>query len=349
MLHKSWVFCVLFFAVFAQAKLTVHIQSPWRDDASKEGYFLHILGGTTSYNAGYGEGSNTIMADEGDSWFVYTWDKEISDFQDWMNFTVALYPNTADYNYNNNNGDKWTEFGEMKIVAFFGTENEIWLYTSTADKTFEKSFVAPGSKMVWFKSPWGNKALPQMIFGKDSILMRFAQDDETRCGWFYGAVSPAVMKANPLRNVHFIRYRTPYMSLPGEGVIELGNSLDAQDSIFIDGTADILLPSYEIGDLGACFDSSRTLHIYHPWRNNSTFKDSLVYISVGNNILNNPVATERDEDYPYWLEYVFDAATVASANWSSPSAQFNIYRRQNEWPHDDCGGRFHPHGSHYRK
>ncbi len=334
MRHNVWVVLFLmFFAAFAQAKLIIHVQSPWRDDPSKDGYFLHMLGGAGGgYNPSFGETSATRMTDEGEGWFSYTWNKNASDFQSWESFNIGIYPNTADNNFNNNNGASWKVAGDMKIADVFGTDVEVWLYTNTTDMTYEKSFVAPGSKMIWFKSPWGNKALPQMIFGKDSILMRFAQDDESRCGWFYGAVSPAVIKANPLKNVHFIRYRTPYMALPEEGVIELGNSLDTQDSIFIDGTAGVLAPASEIGELGACFDSTRTLHIYHPWRTNSTFKDSLVYISIGNNILNNPVATEPDGVYPYWFKYDFDASTVASSNWASSMATFNIYRRQNEWP-----------------
>lgn len=334
MRHNGWVLLYIFiFAIFAQAKLIIHVQSPWRGDATKSGYFLHMLGGAGGgYNPSFSENSTTRMTDEGDGWFSYTWEKNASDFQSWESFNIKIYPDSSDQNYNNNNGTAWTEAGDMKIADIFGTDTEVWLYTNTSDKTYEKSFVAPGSKMVWFKSPWGNKALPQMIFGQDSILMRFAQDDETMCGWFYGAVSPAVMKSNPAMTVHFIRNRTPYMSLPVEGIVDLSLALDSKDTVFIDGTADSLVPSFEMGTLGECFDSTRTLHIYHPWRNNSTFKDSLVYITVGNNILNNPTATERDEGYPYWFHYTFEAATVESSNWASSMAQFNIYRRQNEWP-----------------
>ncbi|PWJ64977.1 MULTISPECIES: fibro-slime domain-containing protein [unclassified Fibrobacter] len=334
MRHNVWVVLFfMFFAAFAQAKLIIHVQSPWRDDLSKDGYFLHMLGGAGGgYNPQFGETSSTRMTDEGDGWFSYTWNKNASDFQDWESFNIGIYPNTADQNFNNNNGASWKVAGDMKIGQIFGTDVEVWLYTNTTDMTYEKSFVAPGSKMVWFKSPWGNKALPQMIFGQDSILMRFAQDDKSMCGWFYGAVSPAVIKANPGKAVHFIRYRTPYMALPSSGVIELGNALDAADTIYIDGTANTLAPAHEMGALGECFDSTRVLHIYHPWRTNSTFKDSLVYISIGNNILNNPVATEKDGKNPYWFKYEFDAATVGSTNWASSMAQFNIYRRQNEWP-----------------
>ena len=225
MKHWVWVYSlILFLSAVANATLTVHIQSPWRNDASKDGYFLHILGGAGGgYNPSFGAGSSTITTDEGNGWFGYTWNKDVTDFQDWMSFTVSIYPNTADGNYNNNNGEAWKEGGEFKMSALFGADTEVWLYTDPSDKSFTKSFVAPGSKLVWFKSPWGNKALPQMIIGTDSVMMRFAQDDPSKCGWFYGAVSPTMLARNPVQSAHFIRLNTPYLSYPAKGVVELGD------------------------------------------------------------------------------------------------------------------------------
>ena len=327
-----WVYTlILFLCVAANATLTVHIQSPWRNDASKDGYFLHILGSAGgSYNALYGETSPTITTAEGDGWFSYTWDKNVSDFQEWMSFTVSIYPNTADQNFNNNNGIQWKEAGEFKMATLFGTDTEVWLYTDPADRSYTKSFVAPGSKLVWFKSPWGNKALPQMILGEDSVMMRFAQDDPGKCGWFYGAVSPAMLARNPLQSVHFIRLNTPYMSVPAQGVVELGDYFSVLDTVFVDGTAGATVDS-KIGVLGECFDSTRTLHVYHPWRTNTSFRDTAVYFTVGNNIVNNPAPMVKDE-YPYWYRYDFAPETVNSSNWNSTMAQFNLYRCQNEWP-----------------
>lgn len=333
MKHWVWiVYAIFFLSVAANATLTLHIQSPWRNDASKDGFFLHILGGAGGgYNPTFGAGSSTITTDEGDGWFSYTWNKNVSDFQDWESFTVSIYPNTADGNYNNNNGEQWKAGGEFKMGTLFGTDVEVWLYTDPSDKSYTKSFVAPGSKMVWFKSPWGNKALPQMIFGNDSVMMRYAIDDKSSCGWFYGAVSPAVIKRNPVQTAHFIRLNTPYLSFPASGTVELADYFAVMDTLFIDGTGASPVITEKFGTLGECFDSTRVLHIYHPWRTNSTFKDSTVYITIGNNIINNPVATEKDA-YPYWFHYDFEPAMVNSTNWNSTMAQFNIYRRQNEWP-----------------
>lgn len=319
-------------AVFAHATLTIHIQSPWRDDATKDGYFLHILGAAGGgYNASYGPGSTTITTNDGDGWFTYTWDKTLADFQEWMNFTISLFPNTEDANYNNNNGIAWKEAGEIKMNEMFGADTEIWLYTNTATKTFTRSYVAPGSKLIWFKSPWGNRALPQLIFGTDSVLMRFAVDDDSKCGWFYGAITPEMVKNNTLGTGRFIRYKTPHMIFPKLEDLSFSAYFDFQDTVYVDGTS--ASPSVELtmGTPGSCFDSTRTLHIYHPWRTNTTYRDSLIYISVGSNIINNPTAVERDQ-YQYWFKQDFASSTVASSNWVSSMAVFNIFRRQNEGP-----------------
>ena len=157
----------------AWADLTIHLQSPFRNDATASSYTPHIVGGVTDYNPGFGAMSRTMMQSEGDDWYVYTWKgKTISDFQDWQDFEFKACPNTNDNNYNNNNCVSWAGGGKNRITSFFGTETEIWLYTDAAGKSYEKSFMAPGSKIVWFKRPWGNKVLPQLVFGTDCLSIR---------------------------------------------------------------------------------------------------------------------------------------------------------------------------------
>ena len=189
------VFFLLLCGQIAWADLILHFQSPWRGDATRSEYVPHVLGGAGGdYNPHFDANSSTMMKSDGDGWFTYTWvGKTLADFQDWMSFNIKACPNTADYNFNQNNCVAWGS-NEFKMGEFFGTETELWLYTE-ADGTYEKSFMAPGSKIVWFKSPWGNKALPQMIFGADSVLMRFIPGDASKCGWFYGSVTPTMMAA----------------------------------------------------------------------------------------------------------------------------------------------------------
>lgn len=325
----------LFSIAMVQASLTLHIQSPWRGDAAKEAYFLHILGSPTSYNPSFGESSETRMTSEGNGWFSFTWNKNVSDFQNWEVFSVKACPNTSDNNYNNNNCVAWQDAGGLALSfavhSTFGSDTEVWLYTES-DGSFVKSFVAPGSKIVWFKSPWGNKALPRMIFGADSVLMRFAVDDSSRCGWFYGAVTPSMLAKTPLKQAYFERYHAPYLAFPDKGTVDLSEALNLQDTVFVDGTSAAAAVELSMGKTGECFDSSRTLHVYHPWRANTTYRDSAVYISVDNNILTNPTALDSSGEYKRWWRYDFPASVAAKSEWSSTAALFNIFRRKNDWP-----------------
>ncbi|MDY3921777.1 MAG: fibro-slime domain-containing protein [Hallerella porci] len=334
-LHKVFCVCCLCFFASAQAALTIHIQSPWRNDATKSSYKLHILGSTTSYNPIYEAGSNTKMKSEGNGWFSYTWDKNVSDFQDWQNFDVKLCPDSSDNNYNNNHCEAWTDSAgkalAFKPVSLFGSDNELWLYTN-ADGSFSKSYMAPGSKIVWFKSPWGNKALPRMIFGADSVMMRFAVDDSSKCGWFYGALTPAMLKSNAVKSAYFDRLYANYLAVPMEGTVDLSKALASNDTIYVDGTVAIPTASAKIGTLGVCFDSTKTLHVYHPWRSNTSYRDSALYISVGNNIVNNPKAMDSTGEDRYWWHYDFETTITSKQEWNSAGATVDFYRRQNEWP-----------------
>ena len=319
----------------AWADLTVHLQSPFRNDATASDYIPHIVGGVTDYNPGFGPMSKTMMTSEGDHWYVYTWEgKTIADFQDWQDFEFKACPNTDDYNYNNNNCVSWTQGGKTRITAFFGSETEIWLYTDVTDKSYRVSFMAPGSKIVWFKSPWGNKALPQMIFGTDSVLMRFSPGDASKCGWFYGSVTPAMMSSNPVQSAYFVRYKAPWYAVPADSnaVIDLSATLAAADTIYVDGTSGTHEASLTIGENGECFDPTRVLHVYHPWRSNTSYRDSAFYIKIDNNILNQPTPLESDGEYKYWRHISFHDTLVGSSQWNSSMAYVQLLRGQNEWP-----------------
>lgn len=322
---------VLSLAVSSFAALTLHIQSPWRNDATKDDFVVHLIGGATASDYEFGSSSKTVMENEGDHWFSYTWNKDVSDFS-WEDISVRIVPNTPDPNSNRKNAVTWTEFGKQKMPELFGHETEIWLYTEPSDMSFSKSFIAPNSKIVWFKSPWGNKALPKMMLGQDSVLMRFVPNDKSTCGWFFGAISPAVMKRNPLQSAYFIRNNAPYMAVPETGVVTLGDSLSKYDTLFVDGAASSISISNSIGSLGTCFDSSYVLHIQHPWRTNTSYRDKPVYITVSNNIVNTPKAASNNGELQYWWHYSFSPATVASAAWNSGNALLNIHRQQNGWP-----------------
>ena len=329
------IFASLSLAATAWADLTVHLQSPFRNDATASEYIPHVVGSVTEYNPGFGDLSKTMMKSEGDNWYSYTWTgKTIADFQEWQDFEFKACPNTDDYNYNNNACVSWKEGGKPRITSFFGSETEIWLYTDVTDMSYKKSFMAPGSKIVWFKSPWGNKALPQMIFGADSVLMRFSEDDKTKCGWFYGALTPDKMAANAIKVAHFIRYKAPWYAVPAskDSLIDLGSLLSLNDTVYVDGTASSPTASAEIGTPGECFDPTRRLHVYHPWRTNTTFRDSAFYIKIDNNILNTPTSLSDEGEYKYWRHIDFADTVVESSQWNSQMSHVQILRGSNEWP-----------------
>ena len=293
----------------AATTYTLHVQSPWTTTDS-----LYVTGGFTgAYNVGDAGG---YMTPEGDGWYVYT--KTLEDgatVQTWWSFSIKSSAGT------------WG-VGELNVAKIFGAETEIWIYTSTTDDTYEISAIAPNSKIVWFKSPWGNKALPNLIHGADTIRMRFVVDDASHCGWFFGALSKEAYAASSA--VYFQQAYTTN-TLPASGSLDLASAFSAGDSAFVDGTASLAV-SNSIGTLGTCFDSSRTLHVYHPWRSDAAYKDSVVYMSVGNNILNQPTAMDSTGEYDYWFKYSFTAATASKTDWFSASAKVEFYKKQNCWP-----------------
>lgn len=313
MRHNVWaILFILLFSVFAQAKLTVHIQSPWRDGS----YDLYVLGGAT----GYGTSPEYKMTAEGDGWFSYTWDKVVSDFS-WQDFGVRGCPNGSCAT-----SVAWSEgASEVKfsMTTLFASDDELWIYTDANSHTI--SLTPPGSKVVWFKSPWGNKALPQMVFGADTALMYFAQDDETTCGWFAGAISPAMMKSNPAQTAHFVRYNASYLSVPKNDVMDLSSYLSLADTIFVDGTTEVPTIDTKIGTLGECFDSSRTLHVYHPWRTNTTIRDSAIYLDADN--VGQSIKMDSTGEYAFWWSHTFPVEKVNDQQWKG--ATLDIKSDQN--------------------
>ncbi len=324
------ILCVLFATVFANATLTIHLQSPYRNDAVKgveSIYTYHITGEVTDWNADFNQTSRTRMTPEGDHWYSYTWNKTVADYPNGGGLKINICTDTADVSHSyQNKCDLWNLSDGMMFKTLFQDEVEVWLYTDGS--TYTKSFVPPGSKLIWFKSPWGNRALPQMIFGADTVVMRFANNDSAYCGWFYGAITPSSYKSNAAGSVYFQRYMTPYMSYPENGVLELGSALAANDTIFIDGIAGDGSALASMSSVGECFDSSRTLHVYSPWRHNSTFRDSAVYLYAGN-VANNRAMTNEGE-YKYWWHYNFPDSVVKGNEWKSARVNFSSAQNAGE-------------------
>lgn len=339
MKHLYLAFCVLgAFASSAFADLTVHLQSPFGAAATSE-IIPHLVLNGAAPDAG--ATSSTVMKSEGDKWFSYTWKKSLTDFKASDTFTILGCPE------NTTNSITCIDFAdglEFNVHDFFEGGSEAWIYTNAAMETYVRTFDAPGSKILWFKSPWGNKALPQMIFGQDTVLMHFS-DDEAKCGWFYAAISPAMLEKHILKTAIFTRFKAPWLTVPADkkSIIELASFLDRKkDTVYVDGTLPVPSVGTSMGTTGECFDKSRTLHVYNPWRTNSVYRDSTVYLSIdgvwrdsipnGDTLIGGPAQAglEFDTGDKYWLSMNFPDSLVSRVAWKSADAKVQLTRSFNE-------------------
>ena len=333
MRHLYLAFCVFgAFASSAFADLTVHVQSPFAAAESSK-IVPHLV--LNSEKPDFAAVSSTIMTEESGVWYSFTWKKSLSIFKASDTFTIVGCPATSTAN------DTCVDFGDgitYNVRDFFDGSNEAWIYTDASTEKFSRSFAAEGSKIVWFKSPWGNKALPQMVFGQDTILMHYSEDAD-KCGWFYGALSQDVLAKYVLSTAHFNRFNAPWMSVPQDKkqIIDLENALK-KDTVYVDGTLATPSVSNKAGTVGECFDKNRVLHVYNPWRNNSIYRDSTVYLTIDGVWQDSVAGTDGkvagpalkglalDNDYKYWLSITFPDSVASSDAWKSADAKVQITR-----------------------
>lgn len=286
-------------ATFGQS--TIHILSPWASDPALVTNRHHVLGGFSDYAAT----EKSQMTDEGNGWFSYT----LPAVRDsWWDLTLKNCPVASDQNCTGGLTLDW----KPKIDDLIGSESEVWIYPDASTLGYHVELIPPYAKIVWFKSPWGNKSLPEMIVGTDTIRMHYATSPD-RCGWFYAALRDAQIT---LGAVHFRRAFTS-ITLPTTGTVDLSAGILAGDSIFVDGTQSPLAPSNVAGSAGACFDSSKVVHILHPWPLDPSRGIRPVYLRAGNLLGNYKVMRQDDTLYSNpglkgWYSYSFPGTT----NWS---------------------------------
>lgn len=332
MRHLYIAFCVFgAFASSAFANLTVHVQSPFSSSEN----IPHIV--LNSDKPDVAATSSTIAKSEGENWYSWTTKKSLSEFKGSDVFRISGCP---DGSTSNASCEDWSDGASINVRDLFEGSNEVWIYTNSTAGTYTKSFVAPGSKVVWFKSPWGNKALPQMVFGQDTVLMHYSVDS-AKCGWFYAGISQEMLDRHVLKTAVFSRFNAPWMTVPADkkSIIELASVLERKkDTIYVDGTLSTPSVSANMGTVAECFDNSRTLHIYNPWRNNSVYKDSTIYLSIDGVWQDSVAGTSGkvagpalnglafDKDYKHWLSVTFPDSVVLSAAWNSADAKVQITR-----------------------
>ena len=207
----------------AFASLTVHLQSPFGVAATT--YSPHVV--ENASEPVVGATSSTLMKSESDNWYSYTFKKSLSDFKGTETLSFKGCTDDAKATC-----VAWPQGTDINIYDLFEGSSEVWIYTDEETGDYTKSFAAPGSKIVWFKSPWGNKALPQMVFAEDTIVMHFSED-ETKCGWFYGAISPEMLEGRVLQMAYFTRFKAPWLTVPESknAMIDLSTALSKKDTI----------------------------------------------------------------------------------------------------------------------
>lgn len=318
---------VLLLCSSLHAQTVIHILSPWVNDPAAVANRHHLYGNATGYSAN----DDTRMEVEGDGWFQYTWDASVT--FSYEAITLRNCPVASDANCNG--GIYWedgTDKIELGLTEIFGEETEIWIYPdNVAPNYYHIELDPPGSQFVWFKSPWGNKTLPNMIVGADTVQMR-AVSDSAYCGWFVGALRP-----NKPTDVYFQRPYTD-LHLPITATVDLSTVLQSQDSVFIDGTTDPLVADVALGSVGTCFDSSRTVHVLNPWISDAHRRDMPLYFSAGN-LQNADSAMDSTGEMKYWWRFDFSPEMVAKTQeWSWAKLQIRSF-----YPEKGQGYLTHPH------
>jgi len=305
--------------VYAQS--IVHILSPWANDPSLVDNRHHLYGGATGYSAS----NDTKMTAEGGGWYSFSWPAGRT--FSWEDISLRNCPVASDQNCNG--GAYWVS-GSTTIKpilkTLFTAQSEIWIYPDAAASGFFRiALDPPGSKFVWFKSPWGNRVLPNMIVGADTVRMRQSYNDPARCGWFYGAVRPGKSSS-----VFFQRPHTNW-TLPASGTLDAAAVFAAKDSAYVDGTSDPLVVAADLGSAGTCFDSSRTVHILNSWTQDAKRRDMPLYVSADNNIQNSPVIMDSAGEIAKWWKYSFTPAQAANSFFAgSKLSVVSYYPKANE-------------------
>lgn len=229
--------------VFAQPYI-IHIQSPWSADASlaDASHTLSVTSqqsGTTTYD----------MTSEGDGWHVYS-------------YTDAINATTTRTFSVSTGTETWSESVTLSDILDYGTE--VWVYVDAATGAYTLSATGPtavppaSGYTVWFKSPWGDKIVPNMIYGADTLPMT-PSSEAISCGWFsYTFTAAQLVAAMP---VYFQRPLTSD-AYPSSTTLDVASMLSSNNAAYIDGTAETPSISATIGSAGTCFDPTYTIHAY---------------------------------------------------------------------------------------
>lgn len=290
------------------AQFTFHIYSPWASDPLLVNNRHHVQGGFSDWSAN----DRTKMTAEGDGWYSFTIPGTLTD---WWDITLKNCPIASDQNCNG--GQTWAI--KPKVVTLMGGEKEVWVIPDASSTGYHIDLIPPGAKVVWFKSPWGNKSLPNMIVGSDTVRMRYSTD-QARCGWYKGALVGEQITSG---EVYFQQAHTD-VTLPKTGTLSVSVPLATSDTVFVDGLLSPLAAATTAGSAGTCIDTARVVHILHPWESDPNRQELPVYVRAGN-ILGNYKAMDSTGEYKGWWKYEFTAAQYAHSEFKTANLEFRSY------------------------
>lgn len=242
----KFLICFLLWAtgtVFAQPYI-IHIQSPWSSDAALADapHTLSVTSqqsGTTTY----------AMTSEGNGWHVYSYTDAINATST-RTFSVSTGTET------------WSASVPLADILAYGTE--VWVYVDATTGAYTLSATGPAvvplpsGYTVWFKSPWGDKIAPNMIYGADTLPMAYSASVAS-CGWFsYTFAASQIVAVMP---VYFQRLLTSE-TYPSSATLDVASLLSSNNAAYIDGTAGTPSISSTMGTPGTCFDPTYTIHAY---------------------------------------------------------------------------------------
>ena len=258
-LVKAVVGLMLWGVSAASAASIIHVQSPWSSDPTivAETHELEVVSQSSGTSVQY------EMTAEGDGWFVYTYTESFESTTS-RTFTVTAGTET------------WSGSVPLADILNYNSGAEVWVYVDATTGAYTLSATGPSSgttssssvessssatvagDTVWFKSPWGTKVAPQLIYGLDTLAMSFASDN-AHCGWFYRVFEKAGIAAS--MPVYF-RKASSSSVYPSATTLDVGPSLAASGVAYVDGTSASPAVTASLGSAGECFDASYTLHVY---------------------------------------------------------------------------------------
>lgn len=172
------------FSADVNQTLTIHLYSPWKDDATRNAPPAYI---EVSGSGGPLPFRGMKMTPEGGDWFVASTPVQAKNPTDgYMTFLFANYiPNASDvYGGRDIYQNGGTQF-RLDSLFFAHNRTEVWIFPQGAGVPPIVKDYAPPKKVLAFYNPWALGA-PAVKVGAAAAYkkMRLPPEGDARCGWY---------------------------------------------------------------------------------------------------------------------------------------------------------------------